>query len=348
MPYIEAQYRYTKKSTVLERSENNLKILIDKISLLKSEIQKVIVGQDVIIDEMLIALMAGGHCLLEGVPGLAKTLMVRTMSQALDLSFRRIQFTPDLMPTDIVGTEILEEDHVTGKRFFKFNKGPLFANIILADEVNRTPPKTQSALLEAMQEFEVTYGGQTYPLDRPFFILATQNPIEQAGTYPLPEAQLDRFLLYIKIGYPTAAEEKQILSSTTGSKKAVINPIIGAEEIKELQAITREVSISDDLITYVSEIIRATRPDTTTVNFVKEWVRWGAGPRAGQALILTAKARALFKGRYAVIMEDLQAMAYPVLRHRVLMNFKAEAENVSSDKVTDELIKAISKPKANI
>ena len=332
----------------MERSESNLKILIDKISLLKSEIQKVIVGQDVIIEEMLIALMAGGHCLLEGVPGLAKTLMVRTMSQALDLSFRRIQFTPDLMPTDIVGTEILEEDHVTGKRFFKFNKGPLFANIILADEVNRTPPKTQSALLEAMQEFEVTYGGQTYPLDRPFFILATQNPIEQAGTYPLPEAQLDRFLLYIKIGYPTAAEEKQILSSTTGSKKAVINPIIGAEEITALQAITREVSISNDLITYVSEIIRATRPDTTTVNFVKEWVRWGAGPRAGQALILTAKARALFKGRYAVIMEDLQAMAYPVLRHRVLMNFKAEAENVSSDKVTDELIKAISKPKANI
>ncbi|MFD2581230.1 AAA family ATPase [Pedobacter vanadiisoli] len=348
MPYIEALYRKTKKSTILERSESKLKILIDKISLLKSEIQKVIVGQDVIIEEMLIALMAGGHCLLEGVPGLAKTLMVRTMSQALDLSFRRIQFTPDLMPTDIVGTEILEEDHATGKRFFKFNKGPLFANIILADEVNRTPPKTQSALLEAMQEFEVTYGGQTYPLDRPFFILATQNPIEQAGTYPLPEAQLDRFLLYIKIGYPTAAEEAQILSSTTGSKKAVINPIIGAEEIKELQAITREVSISTDLVTYVSELIRATRPDTTTVNFVKEWVRWGAGPRAGQALILTAKARALFKGRYAVILEDLQAMAYPVLRHRVLMNFKAEAENVSSDKVTDELIKAISKPKANI
>lgn len=332
----------------MERSESNLKILINKISLLKSEIQKVIVGQDVIIEEMLIALMAGGHCLLEGVPGLAKTLMVKTMSQALDLSFRRIQFTPDLMPTDIVGTEILEEDHVTGKRFFKFNKGPLFANIILADEVNRTPPKTQSALLEAMQEFEVTYGGQTYPLDRPFFILATQNPIEQAGTYPLPEAQLDRFLLYIKIGYPTAEEETKILTSTTGNKKAVINPIIGAEEIKELQAITREVSISDDLITYVSEIIRATRPDTTTVGFVKEWVRWGAGPRAGQALILTAKARALFKGRYAVIMEDLQTMAYPVLRHRVLMNFKAEAENVSSDRVTDELIKAISKPKGNI
>lgn len=348
MRYIDTQYSYKLKKIVLDRSETNLKLLIGKISQLKSEIQKIIVGQDVIIEEMLIALMAGGHCLLEGVPGLAKTLMVRTMSQALDLSFRRIQFTPDLMPTDIVGTEILEEDHVTGKRFFKFNKGPLFANIVLADEVNRTPPKTQSALLEAMQEFEVTYGGQTYPLDRPFFILATQNPIEQAGTYPLPEAQLDRFLLYIKIGYPTAAEESRILSSTTGAKKVTINPIIGAEEIKELQAITREVSISDDLITYVSELIRATRPDTTTVPFVKEWVRWGAGPRAGQALILTAKARALFYGRYAVITEDLQTMAYPVLRHRVLMNFKAEAENVSSDSVTDELIKAISKPKANI
>lgn len=332
----------------METSESNVKTLIGKLGTLKSEIQKVIVGQDIIIEEMLIALMAGGHCLLEGVPGLAKTLMVRTLSQALDLSFRRIQFTPDLMPTDIVGTEILEEDHVTGKRFFKFNKGPLFANIVLADEVNRTPPKTQSALLEAMQEFEVTYGGQTYPLDRPFFILATQNPIEQAGTYPLPEAQLDRFLLYIKIGYPTALEEAQILSSTTGSKKAVINPIIGAEDIKQLQSLTREVSISDDLITYVSEFIRATRPDTTTVPFVKEWVRWGAGPRAGQALILTAKARALFHGRYAVVMEDLQTMAYPVLRHRVLMNFKAEAENVSSDQVTDELVKAIARPKTNI
>jgi MoxR-like ATPase len=332
----------------LETTENNVKDLISKISLLKDEIQKVIVGQDTIIEEMLIALMAGGHCLLEGVPGLAKTLMVRTMSQALDLSFRRIQFTPDLMPTDIVGTEILEEDHVTGKRFFKFNKGPLFANIVLADEVNRTPPKTQSALLEAMQEFEVTYGGQTYALDRPFFILATQNPIEQAGTYPLPEAQLDRFLLFIKIGYPTAVEEAKILNSTTGAKKVVVNPIIGAEEIKQLQTLTRQVSISDDLITYVSEFIRATRPDTTIVPFVKEWVRWGAGPRAGQALILTAKARALFNGRYAVTMEDLQAMAYPVLRHRVLMNFKAEAENVSSDQVTTALVGAIERSKSNI
>lgn len=332
----------------MEISTDNLNHLIQKITSLKAEIQKVIVGQDEIIDEMLIALMAGGHCLLEGVPGLAKTLMVRTMAQALDLSFRRIQFTPDLMPTDIIGTEILEEDHSTGKRFFKFNKGPLFANIILADEVNRTPPKTQSALLEAMQEFEVTYAGQTYPLDRPFFILATQNPIEQAGTYPLPEAQLDRFLLYIKIGYPTAAEETKILSSTTGAKQAKVNAIIGAEEIKQLQKLTREVSISDDLISFTSELVRATRPETTTVPFIKEWVRWGAGPRAGQALILTAKARALFKGRYAVIMEDLQTMAYPVLRHRVLMNFKADAENITADKATDELLKAVSRPKNSI
>jgi len=332
----------------VEISTDNLNNLIQKITSLKTEIQKVIVGQDEIIDEMLIALMAGGHCLLEGVPGLAKTLMVRTMAQALDLSFRRIQFTPDLMPTDIIGTEILEEDHSTGKRFFKFNKGPLFANIILADEVNRTPPKTQSALLEAMQEFEVTYAGQTYPLDRPFFILATQNPIEQAGTYPLPEAQLDRFLLYIKIGYPTAAEETKILSSTTGAKQAKVNAIIGAEEIKQLQQLTREVSISEDLISFTSELVRATRPETTTVPFIKEWVRWGAGPRAGQALILTAKARALFKGRYAVVMEDLQTMAYPVLRHRVLMNFKADAENITADKATDELLKAVSRPKNSI
>lgn len=298
-----------------------------------------IVGQDEILEEILVALLAGGHCLLEGVPGLAKTLMVRTMSQALHLSFRRIQFTPDLMPTDIIGTEILEEDHVTGKRFFKFNKGPLFANIVLADEINRTPPKTQSALLEAMQEFEITYGGQTYPLDKPFFILATQNPIEQAGTYPLPEAQLDRFLLYVKIGYPSAAEETAILSSTTGNKKATIHPILGAAEIQQLQGMVRDVSINDDLVQFVSNLIRSTRPDTSAVAYVKEWVRWGAGPRAGQALILTAKARALFKGRYAVTTEDIHAMAYPVLRHRVLMNFKADAEGITSDKVTEELLK---------
>ncbi|MEO7766191.1 MAG: MoxR family ATPase, partial [Ferruginibacter sp.] len=256
-------------------------------------------------------------------------------------------FTPDLMPSDITGTEILESDK-EGKKLFKFNKGPVFANIVLADEINRTPPKTQSALLEAMQEFEVTYGGQTYPLDRPFFILATQNPIEQAGTYPLPEAQLDRFLLYIKIGYPTEIEEIAILNSTTGNKNPAIHPAIGAAEILQLQKLVRDVNISNDMVQYVSNIIRATRPETSMIPYVKEWVRWGAGPRAGQSLILTAKARALFKGRYAVIMEDLHAMAYPVLRHRVLMNFKADSENIISDDVTSALITAIERPKTII
>jgi MoxR-like ATPase len=334
------------KIPTLDNSEETVHNLLSKLSQLKKEIRKVIIGQDEVLEQILVALLAGGHCLLEGVPGLAKTLMVRTMSQALDLSFHRIQFTPDLMPTDIVGTEILEEDHATGKRFFKFNKGPLFANIILADEINRTPPKTQSALLEAMQEFEVTYAGQTYPLERPFFILATQNPIEQAGTYPLPEAQLDRFLLYIKIGYPTALEETEILNSTTGVKKAKVEPVLGAHDIQQLQHLVREVNINDDLVQYVSDIIRATRPDTTTVEYVKEWVRWGAGPRAGQALILTAKAHALCKGRYAVLMEDLQAMAYPVLRHRILMNFKADAENINADDITKELTGVIERPKS--
>ncbi|MGY3212647.1 AAA family ATPase [Mucilaginibacter sp. HD30] len=328
-----------------ELTELEIKALLDKLPQLKAEIQKVIVGQDYILDELLVAFLAGGHCLLEGVPGLAKTLIVKTMSQALKLAFRRIQFTPDLMPTDIIGTEILEEDHATGKRFFKFNKGPLFANIVLADEINRTPPKTQSALLEAMQECEVTYGGQTYPLDKPFFILATQNPIEQAGTYPLPEAQLDRFLLLIKIGYPTEQEELDILNRTTGIQKPDVKAVISATEIQQAQALVRQVNINSDLVKYVSHIVRATRPDTTSLTYVKEWVRWGAGPRAGQALILTAKARALLKGRYAVLTEDIHAMAYPVLRHRILMNFKAEAENITADHVTEELIKLIGRSK---
>jgi MoxR-like ATPase len=322
--------------------------LLGKLASLKSEIQKVIVGQDQVLDEIIVALLAGGHCLIEGVPGLAKTLMVKTLARSLDLSFRRIQFTPDLMPTDLIGTEILEEDHATGKRFFKFNKGPLFAHIVLADEINRTPPKTQSALLEAMQEFAVTYGGQTYPLEKPFFILATQNPIEQAGTYPLPEAQLDRFLLYIKIGYPSEQEEMLVLNNTTGNKNVVVSPVLGGEEIKMLQKLVRDVSISDDLISYVSRLVRSTRPDTTTVDYVREWVRWGAGPRAGQSLILTAKANALLKGRYAVVMEDIKSMAFPVLRHRILMNFKADAENITTDNVTTQLLQMVSRPEGII
>lgn len=324
-------------------TETKVNELLHKVSLLKKEIQKVIVGQDEVLEEILVALLAGGHCLLEGVPGLAKTLMVRTMAQALHLSFRRIQFTPDLMPGDIVGTEILEEDPATGKRVFRFTKGPIFANILLADEINRTPPKTQSALLEAMQEFSVTYAGRTYPLDRPFFILATQNPIEQAGTYPLPEAQLDRFLLYVKIGYPSEQEEIQILAHTTGTRHAKVEAIVSGEEIIQLQNLVREVTINDDLTAYAGKIVRATRPDTTAVDYVKEWVRWGAGPRAGQALILTAKARALLHGRYAITETDINTMAYPVLRHRILMNFKADAQNVTSDMVTAQLIKSINR-----
>lgn len=322
----------------LKATEQSVSELISKLNDLKQEIRKVIVGQEEIIDQLLITFLAGGHALLEGVPGLAKTLMIRTLSEAIDLRFRRIQFTPDLMPSDIIGTEILEEDHTTGKRIFKFNKGPVFANIILADEINRTSPKTQSALLEAMQEFEVTYAGVTYPLERPFFILATQNPIEQSGTFPLPEAQLDRFLLYVKVSYPTAEEERSILENTTGRTKSVINKVIEGKDILDAQKLVREVHINSDLIELVSRIVRATRPLETEDKFVKDWVRWGAGPRAGQAMILTAKARALLHGNFAVTQEDIRHVAYPVLRHRILMNFKAEAENVTPDDVTKHLL----------
>jgi MoxR-like ATPase len=319
--------------------------LLSKLPALRQEISKIIVGQQEVLDEVLITLLAGGHGLLEGVPGLAKTLLVRTLASAVDLPFRRIQFTPDLMPTDILGTEVLEEDHTTGKRFFQFNEGPIFASIVLADEINRTPPKTQAALLEAMQEFEVTYAGKTYPLPRPFFLLATQNPIEQSGTYPLPEAQLDRFLLYIKIKYPTELEEISVLKNTTGGKRETVQPILSGPEILALQSLVREVSISDDLVAYVARVVRATRPAESPVNFVQEFVRWGAGPRAGQALILTAKARALLQGRFAVTLPDLQTMAYPVLRHRVLVNFTAEADNITTDKVVEELLKGVELPR---
>jgi MoxR-like ATPase len=326
------------KLNAIERSAEEI---IAQLGGLKKEIAKVIVGQEETIDQLLITFLAGGHALLEGVPGLAKTLMIRTLSEAIDLQFRRIQFTPDLMPTDIIGTEVLEEDRTTGNRIFKFNKGPIFANIILADEINRTSPKTQSALLEAMQEFSVTYAGTTYPLQKPFFILATQNPIEQAGTFPLPEAQLDRFLLYIKIGYPSEEEEQLILESTTGKAKAAVQRVMPGSKVLEAQQLVREIHISRDLINYVSRIVRATRPATSEVPFIREWVRWGAGPRAGQAMILTAKARALLMGRFAVTLEDIRQVAFPVLRHRILMNFKAEAEGISSERATTELLDSI-------
>ncbi len=325
----------------LQRIADEVEMLSGKLKALKQEIGKVIIGQEETVSQLLITFLAGGHALLEGVPGLAKTLMIRTLANAIDLKFKRIQFTPDLMPSDIIGTEILEEDHTTGRKFFKFNKGPIFSNIILADEINRTPPKTQAALLEAMQEFEVTYGDKTYSLDKPFFILATQNPIEQSGTFVLPEAQQDRFLLYIKIGYPIKQDEETILKATTGAVKKQLNKVISGEDIVRLQQLVREVSISDALISFVSDIIRATRPETTTDSFVKDWVDWGAGPRAGQAMILTAKANALLEGRLAVTLADIKSVALPVLRHRVLVNFRAESEGITSDKVATHLLNTI-------
>jgi MoxR-like ATPase len=327
-------------------TESDLARLAARLAALRAEIGRVIVGQDQVVDELLTTFLAGGHCLLEGVPGLAKTLMIRTLADAVHLSFRRIQFTPDLMPTDVVGTEILEEDHATGRRFFKFQRGPIFAHIVLADEINRTPPKTQAALLEAMQEVAVTYGGTTYPLERPFFVLATQNPVEQTGTYPLPEAQLDRFLLHIRIGYPTESEELDILRRTTGRDVPRVTPVLTGEEILAAQALAREVRVSDDLFAYAARLVRATRPEQTGIAFVREWTRWGASPRAGQSLVLAAKARALLQGRLAVTLDDLRRMAFPVLRHRLLVNFRAEAEGITPDDVTKRLLGEVPEPRS--
>ena len=325
-------------------NEADVSALLDRLERLRSEIGKVIIGQDRTVEQLLVGLLAGGHCLLEGVPGLAKTLMIRTLAVATELSFKRIQFTPDLMPSDIVGTEILEEDHGTGRRVFRFNRGPIFANLVLADEINRSPPKTQAALLEAMQEQEVTYGGETYRLDRPFFVLATQNPIEQTGTYPLPEAQLDRFLLQLRIDYPSLEEEKAILAQTTTIQQSEIEAVIGADHILRAQKLTREVHISTELIDYVTRLVRASRPTDSAVDLVRASVEWGAGPRAGQALILSAKAHALLQGRFAVTQEALQTLALPVFRHRILVNFKGQAEGVTAEDVTKRLLDAVPPP----
>lgn len=303
------------------------------------EIHKVIVGQDRVIDEILITLFSQGHCLLIGVPGLAKTLLVNTISKVFNLSFKRIQFTPDLMPSDITGTEIIEEDPYTGKRYFKFVKGPIFANIILADEINRTPPKTQAALLEAMQERRVTAGGVTYDLPSPFFVLATQNPIEQEGTYPLPEAQLDRFMMDIHVDYPSHEEEMRIVKFTTSAIEAEVERIMDSHEILELQRIVRLVPASDRVIRYAVDLVRATRPSSeNSPQFVKELVSWGAGPRASQYLILGGKARALMMGRYHVSCEDIRAIAIPVLRHRIIPSFDAETEGIGSEEIIKRLI----------
>jgi MoxR-like ATPase len=313
---------------------------------LKEEIAKVIVGQEHIVDDLLTALFARGHCLMIGVPGLAKTLMVRTIARAIDLEFNRIQFTPDLMPSDITGTEIIEDDRSTGTRQFRFVKGPIFANILLADEINRTPPKTQAALLQAMQELQVTVSGKTYDLPRPFFVLATQNPIEQEGTYPLPEAQLDRFMFDIRIGYPKPHEELEIAKSTTADHEVHVSKALTGPEIGQLQSIVRKLPISDHVGMYAVNLARSSRPDDEIApGFTKEYVHWGAGTRAVQYLVLGAKARAAIAGEYNVTCAHVRAVAPLVLRHRVLTNFHGEAEGYSSDKIVKMLLEHVNEPR---
>ncbi len=307
--------------------------------LLLAEIEKRIVGQKEVVEALLTALFARGHCLFVGVPGLAKTLLISTVAEVLDLSFNRIQFTPDLMPSDITGTDVLEEDHTTGRRAFRFVKGPIFANLLLADEINRTPPKTQAALLHAMQEYRVTAGGETYPLDLPFLVFATQNPIEQEGTYPLPEAQLDRFMFYVQVAYPSAAEELEIVRSTTQAARQALRRILAPEKIRRLQDLVLRVPAADHVVRYAVELARATRPaDPTAPDFVKENVSWGAGPRAGQYLVLGAKSRAILDGRMAASVEDVRALARHVLVHRVITNFRAESEGLTSAAIVDRLL----------
>ncbi len=324
--------------------EHDIGARVARLQTLREAIGQAIVGQDEVVEQLLIGLLAGGHCLLEGVPGLGKTLLVRSLGEALKLEFRRIQFTPDLMPSDILGTEILEEDHGTGKRYFKFQRGPVFTSLLLADELNRTPLKTQAALLEAMQEHTISYAGTTYPLPEPFFVLATQNPLEQAGTYPLPEAQLDRFLLHIRVGYPSEDEERSILARTTGGAAGRVTEVMDGSEVIALQKLVREVHVGDDLLTWITHLVRASRPQDSAIAEVREWVRWGAGPRAGQSLVLAAKARALIHGRFAATRDDVKALAAAVLRHRLLLSFAAEAERRSTDDVVEVLLRAVAWP----
>jgi MoxR-like ATPase len=319
--------------------------LNDAYTTIREELAKVIVGQEEVIERLLIAIFARGHALLVGVPGLAKTLMVSTLARALDLSFSRIQFTPDLMPSDITGTEVIQEDRSTGERSFRFLRGPVFANVILADEINRTPPKTQAALLEAMQERQVTASGEKRPLPDPFFVLATQNPIEQEGTYPLPEAQLDRFMFEITVNYPSEEEEYEILRLTTAPFEAHLTHVLDHEQILELQRLVLKVPISEHVIRYAMKLARLTRvSDDAAPEFIQRYVRWGAGPRAGQYMILGGKARAVLNGRYYVSTEDIRHVALPVLRHRLITNFNAQAEGMTPDKLIHQLIEAVPPP----
>jgi MoxR-like ATPase len=338
----------TVRPTDANAPARNATELVASVGRLRAEVGKRIVGQDAVLDEMLMALIAGGHALLVGVPGLAKTLMIKSLADAMRLDFRRIQFTPDLVPSDITGTEILEEGP-NGSRAFRFVRGPVFANILLADEINRAPPRTQAALLEAMQEHSVTAAGQTMRLPEPYFVLATQNPIEQEGTYPLPEAQLDRFLFDIRVGYPNETEEVAILRATTGRRGEPIVPVFDAEDALQLQRLVRELPCTDLVLRYAAQLVRASRPsEPSAPALVKQYVRWGAGPRAGQALILGAKAAALLAGRLTVAPADVRRVALPVLRHRILPNFAAEAEGVSAEPIVEELLKHISQPSSAI
>ncbi len=306
---------------------------------MKRELHRVIVGQDEVIDQLLLAVLSRGHCLLVGVPGLAKTLLISSLSKTLDLSFNRIQFTPDLMPGDITGTELLHIDPETSERRFRFAKGPIFANVILADEINRTPPKTQAALLESMMERQVTIGGLRHPLPDPFFVLATQNPIEQEGTYPLPEAQLDRFMFMVRVPYPTRDEEREILRRTTGQEESSLSTVLRADELLELQSAVRSIPVADHVLDYVLAMTRGTRVHSSEpFEFLREWVTWGAGPRASQFLVLGAKAHAAIQGRAHVAIEDVKAIAHPVLRHRIVTNFSAAAEGMTPDTIIDRLL----------
>ncbi|AVR98795.1 AAA family ATPase [Pseudoduganella armeniaca] len=324
-----------------EWNEQEIAALTDKVAALRASMGQVIVGQADVIESLIICLLAGGHALVEGVPGLGKTLLVKSLAQANDMQFRRVQFTPDLMPSDIVGTEILEEDTATRKREFRFQQGPVFTQVLLADEINRAPPKTQSALLEAMQERAVTFAGQTHRLPQPFFVLATQNPIEQAGTYPLPEAQLDRFLLRIDVGYPSEDEEIAMVANTTHGALRDAPAAMDVAALLRLQALVRDIEIGEHLLRYATRLVRATRPAETLVDAVKKHVGWGAGPRAGQALVRASKARALMHGRLAVTREDIGAMLLPVLAHRVLRNFEAEADGVAMADILAHLLDQI-------
>lgn len=329
-------------SDAREREAQAIRGLSAAYSRMREEIGKVVIGQSDVVDQLLIALFSKGHCLLVGVPGLAKTLLVSTVAKILQLSFRRIQFTPDLMPSDITGTDVLQDDPETGRRTFQFMQGPLFTHMLLADEINRTPPKTQAALLEAMQERHVTVGSNTYRLPSPFFVLATQNPIEQEGTYPLPEAQLDRFMFNIVVNYPTAAEELRILKQTTGGDEPQLKHALTGEQILALQEIVRKVPVAEHVFVYARDLVRATRPNEDDApEFIKQYISWGAGPRAGQYLILGAKARAILEGRFHVSTDDVKSVAAPVLRHRIVTTFKASSEGISTDDVVEQLIKAI-------